>query len=226
MLTATILNELTQPLARAANEVGVLRRLAAPDAGPFDGEAMARSVDRLDSALVRCMLVISRIRALAIDGRAVRSQVTIDAVIRAALRLVETAPGFARTRFEVDAASAPMPLWCDAVQIEQVIANLLSNAIAAVQAQPAPLVRVRAHARSTLALKRMIEVVVTDNGPGVPAGERDDLFQPFHASRNGVTGLGLAICRAIVELHGGRIWHQPLPGGGAAFHFTLPVSVR
>jgi signal transduction histidine kinase len=226
MLTVTILDELTQPLAAAVSEINALHQLAAVGSELLDAAGLALAVDRLDQALLRCRLIISRIHALAIADKAAHRPLPIENVVRSALRLVESAPGFDRVRFELDTASVSAPLLGDAVQLEQVVANLLANALAVAQSQPEPLVRIRAQARSTGELGREIEVVVTDNGPGVPPAERDALFQPHHRVRPGGTGLGLAVCRAIVELHGGRIWHEAVPGGGAAFHFTVPAALR
>lgn len=65
---------------------------------------------------------------------------------------------------------------------------------------------------------------VVDNGPGVPPERLASLFDPFVSFEEGGMGLGLAICRTIVELHGGRLWYEPADGGGAAFHFTIPTK--
>ena len=70
-----------------------------------------------------------------------------------------------------------------------------------------------------------VTVTVTDNGIGIPAGMREQVFQRFErvpGTGLGGTGMGLSICRTIIEAHHGRIWATPAPGGGTAFHFTLP----
>jgi signal transduction histidine kinase len=107
-----------------------------------------------------------------------------------------------------------------------VIVNLLLNAIYATRSQPMPKVTVRAVARRTLVRGRFIEISVTDNGPGIRSGQDDVLFQPFQHVFNGGAGLGLVICRSLVEQHGGDIWHEQGAGGGASFHFTLPQASR
>jgi two-component system sensor kinase FixL len=70
----------------------------------------------------------------------------------------------------------------------------------------------------------LIEVVVADTGPGVNEGVRRSLFRPFISTKSNGTGLGLAICRSIVEAHGGSLWYENTPNGGATFKFTLPVN--
>jgi two-component system sensor histidine kinase KdpD len=109
----------------------------------------------------------------------------------------------------------------DATLVEQVFANLLENA--AKFTPPGTTVTLRAAVRVS-----ELEMSVEDNGPGLPPGDPDRLFAKFHRGRTedaiGGAGLGLAICRAIVHLHGGRIWAERRPEGGTAFRFTLPVE--
>jgi two-component system sensor histidine kinase KdpD len=109
----------------------------------------------------------------------------------------------------------------DATLVEQVFANLLENA--AKYTPPGTAISLRAQIRD-----RELLISVEDGGPGLPAGDPEQLFAKFHRGKTegaiaGV-GLGLAICRAIVDLHGGRIWAEQRPGGGAVFRFTLPVE--
>ncbi len=101
----------------------------------------------------------------------------------------------------------------DATLIEQVLANLLENA--ARYTPPRTLVRLRARRAGDA-----VTVSVEDFGPGLPEGDLERIFDKFHRG----AGLGLAICRAIVELHHGRIWAERLPGVGTAFRFTLPLA--
>lgn len=68
----------------------------------------------------------------------------------------------------------------------------------------------------------MTRFSVVDNGPGVPPGQEEALFEPFVSSKTGGMGIGLAICRTIVEAHGGKMWCEPAPAAGAAFRFTIP----
>jgi two-component system, OmpR family, sensor histidine kinase KdpD len=101
----------------------------------------------------------------------------------------------------------------DAMLIEQVLANLLENA--ARHTPPRTLIRLKAQNQATHLL-----ISVEDFGPGLPEDELERIFRKFHKG----AGLGLAICRAIVELHKGRIWAERLPGVGTAFRFTLPLE--
>ena len=109
--------------------------------------------------------------------------------------------------------------------IEQVFINLLENAIKYTPAHsPIDL--------SAAADGAAIVIAVADRGPGLPPGDEQRIFEKFYrarapASRNGSgVGLGLTICRGIVEAHGGRIWAENRSGGGAVFRFTLPIEVE
>jgi two-component system sensor histidine kinase KdpD len=103
----------------------------------------------------------------------------------------------------------------DASLIEQVLGNLLENA--ARHTPPRTLIRLKAQNQGT-----QLVISVEDFGPGLPEGDLERIFDKFHRG----AGLGLAICRAIVQLHGGRIWAERLPGVGTAFRFTLPLEAQ
>jgi two-component system sensor kinase FixL len=70
----------------------------------------------------------------------------------------------------------------------------------------------------------MVQISVADTGPGVPPGVAARLFQPFVTTKADGMGIGLSVCRTIVESHGGRLWMEPNPDGGSLFHFTVPIA--
>jgi two-component system, OmpR family, sensor histidine kinase KdpD len=108
----------------------------------------------------------------------------------------------------------------DYMLVEQVLANLLENVIRHCPAGTATHIGVRSTGSA-------VEVRVSDDGPGIPAGERERVFAFFYQARAGGpggTGMGLAICRGIIEAHGGQIWVEPTPGGGSSFAMRLPLS--
>jgi signal transduction histidine kinase len=112
------------------------------------------------------------------------------------------------------------PIYADRVMIEQVILNLVKNAVEAMQHGP-PGREVRIAARRDG--ERAVEVAVADRGRGFDEEHAEKLFMPFFTTKPEGMGMGLSICRSIVEFHGGRLWAQPNPGGGSVFRFTLPV---
>ena len=119
----------------------------------------------------------------------------------------------------VDLPDQLAPLFFDYVEIEQVISNLLENALA--HTPPGTQVRITA-----LLGENAVQVDVSDNGPGVAPAALPHVFTPFYGSGVKGNGLGLSIARGLVEAHGGRIWVQNKPEGGARFAFTLPFGER
>jgi two-component system sensor histidine kinase KdpD len=109
----------------------------------------------------------------------------------------------------------------DSLLIERVFANLLENAVKYTPEGTAIEI-------SAATGRNDLVVTVSDRGHGIPEGEEKRIFEKFHRvaseGNQGGAGLGLAICRSIVEAHGGRIWADNLPSGGAAFHFSLPLT--
>jgi two-component system sensor histidine kinase KdpD len=117
-------------------------------------------------------------------------------------------------------------VYCDASLIERVLINLLENAIKYAGEQAT--IMISASRISSSSSGDVLEVQIQDNGPGIPIGQEKIIFDKFarghkESSIPGV-GLGLAICRAIVEIHGGKIWATNADEGGAVFHFTLPLG--
>ena len=105
----------------------------------------------------------------------------------------------------------------DRIQVQQVVVNLIRNAIDAMEDSP----RRELHVAVRPVEDDLIQITVADTGPGVSPEVADQLFQPFITTKRHGMGVGLSISRTIVEAHGGRIWAEPNPGGGASFHFTL-----
>lgn len=148
-----------------------------------------------------------------------REWLSLDEIVGTALN--RTAARLAERAVNVSLSPDLPLLELDGTLVEQVFVNLLENA-----AKYTP-------ARATVWIKARVEdneviASVIDNGPGLPAGEEDRIFEKFHrgAAEGAIpgAGLGLAICRAIVQAHGGRIWAEQRVGGGAAFRFSLPFT--
>lgn len=121
---------------------------------------------------------------------------------------------------QLTAAGEPPPVLVDKVQIQQVLVNLLRNAIEAMEASPRREITIDVAAPSD----GFVGVAVSDTGPGIAAEVAERLFQPFTTTKTQGMGVGLSLCRGLVEAHGGQLWAEPNPLGGATFRFTVPVA--
>jgi len=117
--------------------------------------------------------------------------------------------------FDLDAKATPVLI--DRVQIQQVVINLARNAVEAMSGAEQPRLWLRTRDQGD----GLVRVTIADNGPGVAPNIAGQLFTAFVSTKTEGMGLGLSICRTIVEANGGRIWHEPRPDGGSQFHFTL-----
>jgi two-component system sensor kinase FixL len=120
-------------------------------------------------------------------------------------------------RLEPDPA-APL-VAADRIEIQQVVFNLVRNAIEAMDDRRRRVVRL-----STATRDAEVEIAVADSGPGLSPEVQDRLFRPFVTTKPNGMGIGLSICRRIVDGHGGRLWAENSPKGGAVFRFTLPAA--
>ena len=114
------------------------------------------------------------------------------------------------------------PVFADAVMIEQVVLNLVKNGIEAMRDMPADERIVTVSARPVD--DNQVEVEVADRGPGLSDEARERLFTPFYTTKTEGMGMGLNICRSIVEFHEGHLWVDANPAGGCIFRFTLPLE--
>ena len=109
----------------------------------------------------------------------------------------------------------------DQIELEQVLINLLRNAFEAMVDQPRENRCLTIRARR--AEENSVELIVSDRGKGVEAGQLVHIFEPFFTTKSEGMGLGLAICRSIIQAHGGRVWADSAVGRGTSIHFTLPA---
>ncbi len=217
-LTASIAHEVNQPLgAILTNGEAALRWLNRPE--PDLAELRALSTRTVADAR-RAADVIRRIRGLATHTEPERSPLALNSVIEEVLLFLR--PELMRQGVEasLDLASDLPDVIADRVQLQQVFANLAVNAMHAMTDRKER----RLTIRTARADGHTIRADLEDTGHGISVDHLDRLFQSFFTTKDGGMGIGLAICRSIVEAHGGRIEAANLPGGGARFRFTLPAS--
>jgi PAS domain S-box-containing protein len=214
-LSASIAHEVNQPLAALVANAHALKRWLS--AAPPNFERAAATGNRIVRDANAAAEVVNRIRALfrqSVDSRT--SVAMMDIVVEARDLLAEDALRRGAT-IAVEAQPGMPPLRADRIQLQQVLVNLIRNGLEAAIASARPALQVR-----VFEVPGAVQVEVSDNGPGIDVPEK--IFEPFFTTKSSGMGMGLAICRSIVEAHGGRLWAEPNPGGGARLSFTLPVS--
>ncbi|ATI79990.1 hypothetical protein A6768_08205 [Sphingobium yanoikuyae] len=218
-LAASIAHEVDQPLAAIATNAAAARRfLGHPEP---DLERLRSLNERIGLNARRASDIVSRVRRMARRGETDLETLEFEAVIREAIAFVSHDLSNHQVALHLEMPEAPSLVVGDRVQIQQVIVNLLMNASQALGGvQDAP----KAITVGCWADDGMLTVAVSDNGPGIAQDDLDRLFDGFFTTKKAGLGIGLSICRTIVEAHGGAIIARNQPAGGACFEFTLPVS--
>jgi C4-dicarboxylate-specific signal transduction histidine kinase len=219
-LAASIAHEVNQPLAAVVtNAEACLRWL---DRGTPDLDAARRSVEWVINDGNRASEVIRRVRALAQKTDIEKVPLDVSDVVREVMALVQRELISHRVSLRTEFAPALPMILGDRVQLQQVIINLVMNGIEAMQSvtdRPRELV-----IRSRQDQTQHVLVSVTDCGVGISAENTDQLFNPFFTTKSSGMGMGLSICRSIIEVHGGQLWATANVPHGAVFQFTLPAN--
>lgn len=215
-MASTLAHELNQPLTAIAG-FGEAAAAILENPEPPDKELLREVVSEMALQSLRAGGIVRRLREFVSKGDLAKTVEDLPRVIEeaSALALVGAKEKGVSSHF----AFAPdaTPVLIDRVQIQQVLINLMRNAMEAMEGAP---VR-RLGVASTLLDARTVQVTVTDTGRGIAPHVRAHLFEAFNSSKDTGMGLGLSICRTIVEAHGGHIRALDRPGGGTEFQFTL-----
>ena len=218
-MASALAHELNQPLLAIVGYMKGSRRLL--ESGAEERSSLLRdAMDKAGDQALRAGQIIRRLREFVGRGDSERRVEGVRKLIEeaSALALVGTKDQGVRVRFQFD-PTVDLVL-VDKVQIQQVLLNLLRNAVEAMKASQS-----RELVISTAAGDDdMIVVSVSDTGPGIAPELMSQLFQPFVTNKRQGMGVGLSICRTIVEAHGGQIMVEPNPGGGTIFRFTLRAA--
>ena len=219
-MAASIAHEVNQPLAAVvANAEACLSWL---DRATPDLDAARRSVEWIIDDGNRAGEVIRRVRALANKTDIEKAPLDINDVVKEAIALLQGELVSHRVSLRIEFAPALTMVPADRVQLQQVMINLVMNGIEAMQSvtdRPRELL-----IRSLQDETQQVLVSVTDCGVGISAENADRLFNAFFTTKASGMGMGLSICRSIVEAHGGRLWATANLPHGATFYFTLPVN--
>jgi signal transduction histidine kinase len=162
--------------------------------------------------------IISRIREFVKRSEPRRQAVAINRIIDNAIGFANLEARKRRIRIEKSIPPHTPEVWADPILIEQVLLNLFKNGLEAMEDSDTDQLNIHVMLRN-----QHIEVAVIDSGYGLADPER--LFEPFFSTKTHGLGMGLNICRTIIESHQGRLWAEANPTGGTIFHFTLPCTI-
>jgi two-component system, LuxR family, sensor kinase FixL len=217
-ISSMIAHEANQPLSAAGTYLEVAKELLASP----DEDRRARGTNALDQAAGQIRRVGDTVRRIREFAKKKTPELNLEDINRVveeanAIAAVGSRDKSVRTSFDL---SPDLPdVSADRIQIQQVVMNLVRNSIDAMTGWPKRDLVLKTRLRE----KDQVEVSVIDSGPGISEGVRTNLFMPFTSTKASGTGLGLAICKSIIEAHGGSLWFEETPTGGATFKFTLPV---
>jgi two-component system sensor histidine kinase DctS len=216
-MASTLAHELNQPLMALSNFAVAARAFA--EQGPK--ELLVASLEDISAQATRAGEIVSRIRGFVRQRSGQLEPCTLAEVIASVQALIEPERRSRKARLELKLAPGLPPLRADRVLLEQVLLNLVLNSLQAAQHMGAARRVVQIEARRD---GEMLLVRVADRGPGIGPEAMAHLFEPFFTSKADGLGLGLNICRTIIEGHGGHLGFENRSEGGAVFFFTLPIA--
>jgi two-component system sensor kinase FixL len=221
-MASTLAHELTQPLASIASYVeGCIRRLKS---NKFDMNMIVSVLEESVSQVERAGEIIHRMKNFIRQGTLTYEYVDINLLIGETIRLVGQEISTYATQIKIEhEKNDGLPfVKIDRIQIQQVVLNLLRNAAQAVDQHKIsfPLLSIKTEKVNN----QFIKVMITDNGPGISKEHEARLFEPYFTTKKNGMGIGLAICRTIIEAHRGHLFFLPVSTSGAEFYFILPIN--
>lgn len=218
-MASTLAHELNQPLAAVTNYVSASRHLL--EAGrPEDHPKIIRHMAKATEQIDRAGQIIRRLRGFIAGGEAQRRPEDLNQTVEEASALALIGARQREIKFGLELAADLPAVLIDRVQIQQVVLNLVRNAIEAMEASPLRELSIG----TAVAEPGWARVSVRDTGPGLSDAVREKLFQPFITTKPSGMGLGLSICRSIIEAHGGALDITADRAPGAEFVFTVPLA--
>jgi two-component system, LuxR family, sensor kinase FixL len=219
-LASSLAHELNQPLTAVASYCESARDLLDQEPDRETVDMVKEALDEAAQQAVRAGQIVRRLRDFMSTGETERRVESLQRLINEAnaLALVGSRELGIDVQLELDPSADRVLV--DRVQIQQVLVNLIRNAIDAMMDSDVRSLSVRTQRDGD----NLVRVTIEDTGSGISDSVAAQLFQPFVTSKQNGMGIGLSICRTIVEAHGGRIWFEPAKSGGTAFHFTVPVG--
>jgi C4-dicarboxylate-specific signal transduction histidine kinase len=218
-LSASIAHELNQPLGAILAHVGTAK-LILRSASPNLQEVQDIIADIARDDL-RASEIIKRLRSFLTKSAGEWRELDLNDVVRDVLKLLADQAESSQVRLNSVMAPEVLQVYGDPVQLQQVLVNLLVNAMESMKIAAPELREISIH---TASQNRMAEVSVVDRGPGIPPDSLSKIFEPFFTTKAHGMGVGLSIARTIVQAHGGHLGATNQSGGGAIFRFQMPMK--
>lgn len=215
-LASALAHEINQPLTAIANYLSAARDLI--DGGLDNNEELFReALQESVSESLRAGKIVRRLREFVAKGEINRQIISIAQLIEDATTLGLIGANEKGVSWSIDIAPDSNHVFVDRVQIQQVMVNLMRNAIEAMEDSPVKQLSISVKSHSD----ERVEIAVSDTGSGIDPEIGDTIFDPFSSTKGSGLGLGLSICRTIIEAHEGKLSVEPNSGGGTIFHITL-----
>ena len=218
-MASAFAHELSQPLGAAMNYLNAVRRMLEEVAGPQTSRSL-EGTQRAIAEIARAGEIIQRLRQFIQKGSTERSLERLGRVVEEACALAVVGSSNKGVNIRFDIPSDLPPVLIDRVQIQQVLTNLVRNAIEAMAESPTRDLTVAV----SPGRGDKVEVAVVDTGSGIAPAIAENLFKPFVTTKQSGMGVGLSICKSIIQAHDGELRVEPNPAGGTIFSFTLPLG--
>ena len=219
-IAVSIAHELNQPMTALMSHAYACREWA--NAAPPNLERVSATAEKIIQESNRASSVVKRVRSLFSNDGLVRVPADLNVVIQESARLLRDEAVAESVRLELNLGDGLPVIEIDPIQVQQVVLNVARNAIEAMADFSGDRALVISTGKGN---DGEVHVTVRDSGPGIAREVISNIFEPFFSTKKNGTGIGLAICRTIVEAHNGRISAENNSGGGAAVHFTLGTKV-
>ena len=218
-LASSLAHELNQPLTAIANYSEAARDLFRGTMNKEKTLLIQEALDETAKEAIRAGQIVARLRQFISQGETERRPESLSRLIGEAnaLALIGSREHGIEVQVQLD-QDADL-IFVDRVQIQQVLINLIRNAIDAMLVSTRKSLTIRSEAGPD----KLVTITIEDTGSGISESVADQLFQPFVSTKESGMGIGLSICRDIVEAHGGRIWFEPSRDSGTIFRFTVPT---
>jgi C4-dicarboxylate-specific signal transduction histidine kinase len=219
-LSASIAHEVNQPLTGIVTKANAALRWLSSKTPDVDKARAALS--QIVSAGHRASDIIAGVRAMFERDSRERIPVNINKLVSTVVRIVRVDLKRHDIELQTEFSEQPTDVVGNAVQLQQVILNLVMNAIESMYSAQRRVLRVK----TELTKSNLVHVSIEDTGTGIDPAHLDRIFKPLFSTKAHGMGMGLSICRSIIEGHDGRIWVSPGLNGGSRFQFELPAHVR